>query len=1090
MLCATAMSISKIKSTAMNKKLLLTILFIPCLLLLNVYKVPAQCNPKDASVISIGTIEKAAVTCVQNGAIAVQNATGGGGNYVYQIIDGPVLRGTQQSNVFNNLMPGKYLVKISGCNGSNFITDTIIIDNYYFEPAMPNIDLLANESFKCNTNTAAISIQVPLYLPNNKYADTQLYKLPFVYQIIEAKDADKGFSGTIARPLQIVMGTNTDNALQLEVYCTLPKIDGLKPGTMYYVQITDKCGVHKTTTITIPNAPTEKITYSFNTKQPYTIEDGDVRLLIAKQHCVQWGELTMYSNKQPLQAINSINSFAPLTVVVKAKADGRVITSRQFSFGKLYLLNNAGALYAKENNNCLFDSIPNEPIIIEITDKCANTTVINVANTIEKVPFNLLAQTNCVNGNASFTISTAGALPSLPLQLKIYNATNTLMVQRLINTSVQTISIATAATDNSNKLITVPSFGKYTIVYEDGCGNVQKLLYDFNNNDTKVVEKPTANFMVFTTANQDAAAFDVVVKNAGNIAIEAVEMVQGPAGLTYPIKCNQLQPVQNVASTKMVQPAAPTFYFNQLPMGNYQAVIKYGCNQFTTINVDVNSKIAILSNAGTGKLSFKVKPNPCSSIGSKVAATVMVENTNPLQEVNDGAKIVVLSAPTSFLQSICINKAEKIPELPLNLGYYTAENYLQNGVDTNTAIAYPFLTFGAITGGQFVFQPGNYTFQLVNSNGNVIYDTKSFVINAAGYQAPNIGLSTGFICDDGTAKIVISPIGGRRNYIYQIKLATDSEDAFTEWQADSVFALPTTTKAGQIFTIKAMDACNNSFTGQVVLNNYTSNLFITTTNDCIGKSTVLKTGYIPGALYTWKKPDETTIVTNTNELAINNLQIEDVGEYSVAINALDNCITKKASIKIGNACNANTINVITNLVAQKAAGNTIHLSWNSATAATLHHFIVEASTDGNQWHKIAQLPANTSKQYMYQDVLSNNILNNGTIMYRVKGVDGKGIATNTLMKKMQLSQQFQVLKVYPAPYTSQINIDFNSESEEKVLVTLTDMNGKEVSRSTMPAVKGFNQYQYMPVLQIEVGNYMLSLVQGANRFVTKVLKVN
>lgn len=1073
----------------MNKKLLLTIFLLPTFFLLNTHKAKAQCNTKDASIVSINNIDKVPVTCMQNGAITIKNVQGGGGNYQYQIVYGPALRGIQQSNVFSNLMPGKYMIKVSGCNGTSVTSDTILLGNYYFEPTMPNIELLANESFKCKVNTATIHVQMPLYLPNNNYTDTQFYRLPFLYQIIEATQIEKGFNLAKAKPLQVITTTNEDNTYMLAVNCIAPKIEGLLPGNVYHIRVTDQCGVFKTSTITIPNAPTEKITYTFNTKQPYAIEGSDVRSFITKQNCVQWGELIIYNNEQPINVINSINSFAPLTVVVKGKADGQVITSRTFSFGKLYQHNNAGAIYAKENNNCLFDSIPNEPVVIEITDKCGSTVVINAQPSIEKTPFKLLAQTNCVNGNPSFIVSTVGLLPSLPLRLKLYDASNILIENKLINTSVQTISIANKQPNADNKTITVPSFGKYTIVYEDGCGSTQKITYDFNNNDTKIADKPTASFVVYKAANNNSNAFDVVIKNEGNIAISDVEIVKGPAGLQYPIKCSQVQVAQNVSSNSLVQAAIPTLYFKMLPMGNYNASIKYGCNQFTNVNFEVNSNTAKVTNTSIGKLAFKVKPNPCSSIGSKVTANVQMESSNPLEQLNNAAKIVVLSAPTSFLQSICINKAEKIPELPLNLGYYTAENYLQNGVDTNAAIAYSFLTFGAITSGQFVFQPGNYTFQLVESSNGVIYDTKSFVINTAAYQAPNMGSSTGFICDDGTAKIVISPIGGRRNYVYQIKLASDNEDAFTAWQTDSIFALPITTKAGQIFTIKAVDACDNSFTGQVAINKFTSNLFITATNDCIGKPTILKTGFIPGALYTWKKPDETTIVSNINELTVNELNTDDIGTYTVTINALDNCIIKTASIQIGNTCNPSIVHQISNFVAQKLTTNKVQLSWYSSTAKSLHHFILEASTDGINWNKIVQLPANTAKQYMYNGALPTNE-KSSMVMYRVKGFDNKGIATNTLIKKLQSSQQFQVLKVYPAPFTGQINIDFSTESEDKVLVTLTDMNGKEVSRSTMPAAKGINQYQYMPVLQIEAGNYMLSLTQGNNRYVTKVLKIN
>ncbi len=1050
----------------------------------------AQCDLSDNSTVAVTGITSIDVNCPQNGTLTVNGVSGGGGSYVYELSNGPIIRGIQSQNVFPALLPGNYTVRVTGCNGT-FIEKPAVVGNSYLEPSLQAMSFIADSSFKCNNlNSGTVKLTVLLSFPNGLFSDTQFYRLPLRYQVSTNADPATGFSSSAYNYFHsdITYIGNEDSRRGVAFY-KLDTIKGLAAGTTYYVRVTDQCGVFKTTSITIPNINTSVFTYDFSVKEPYILNSNSTDYPAVKSSCVQWGELTILSDGSPVSSISSTNTLAPITAVLKRQDNGAVIDTRKFGAGGLSKYSSYG--YSSSGiNNLLFDSVPRVPVTLELTDQCGNITSINANTPSVKTPFMLSASTACNNGDSYFYINTKNAAPSLPVRLKIYDNSNALLVDKVMTINYQYVFITGATGFSDGQSSYVPGFGEYRIVYEDQCNISDSIVFNFQ--PPSLSPEPAYNFISYAiacTQPGQPAMFNVDAVLTNSSAINQVEIISGPPGLTYPRILKYISVLTNRGAYSYSYNSKTTF--DSLLAGTYHVKVSYGCSQVFTCTFKVAG-----GNTGSasGTMSFAVESNLCNTSGNTVSGNfVLTGDINLL--ISDPPSIRIIAAPLEFLKKISYSKDGSDPVLPYNLGAISANSRFDNGIDTSGLMVYPVYSFLSLTSNFFKFPAGDYTFQMYGKCTGTILDTQSFSVTSAGYSKPNLGASSGYICDAGEIKVIASPIGGKPSFLYQIKLTSDPDEShYSNLQSDSVFVLPANTPPGTVYTLRTVDACNNSFVGEVVVNSFTGKLYIAASDDCLGSPSRIITGYIPGATYTWTKPDGTVIVTNSNELHIATFSISDIGTYSVVANALDGCITRSASLAVGGRCYIVLPIDILNFTATKKNENAVDLNWETGNETYSNTFEIERSSDGDKWIKVGQQTArlsggSTKETYTFHDIIPQG-MKAVVIYYRIKQVDANGKINYTTVKKVYFSTAFTVLKVYPTPFVSAVSIDFISESKQSAVVSLFDMQGKEVSRFVMPVNKGINHYQYAPVLSIEAGNYILSFTQGTNAFTQQVTKMN
>lgn len=152
----------------------------------------------------------------------------------------------------------------------------------------------------------------------------------------------------------------------------------------------------------------------------------------------------------------------------------------------------------------------------------------------------------------------------------------------------------------------------------------------------------------------------------------------------------------------------------------------------------------------------------------------------------------------------------------------------------------------------------------------------------------------------------------------------------------------------------------------------------------------------------------------------------------------------------------------------------IELNWVTESEVNFDYFIVEGSTDGREFYELTQ-----TRDYNY--LVQNPTV--GRSYYRLKTVDLDG-RTETFKMVSATYETSKEVKVFPNPVVdSKVNVDFNFNPSEDVTVSITNLNGMEVSHQVL------NSMQNQLMLSVEPGTYIMKIqsteVSSVSRIVIK-----
>jgi len=152
------------------------------------------------------------------------------------------------------------------------------------------------------------------------------------------------------------------------------------------------------------------------------------------------------------------------------------------------------------------------------------------------------------------------------------------------------------------------------------------------------------------------------------------------------------------------------------------------------------------------------------------------------------------------------------------------------------------------------------------------------------------------------------------------------------------------------------------------------------------------------------------------------------------------------------------------------------LKWTTATEIDNDYFIIERSSNGNNWETISQMPTqgNGSNLQYYQDKDLTPL--QGVNFYRLKQVDidGKFVYSKTVMVDMRLNKENNLV-LMPNPVVSDaltLNLsDIEASGNCKIL--LYDMTGKITKTYNWPLVKGTNNMTISGMQTLAKGVYQV-----------------
>jgi len=127
--------------------------------------------------------------------------------------------------------------------------------------------------------------------------------------------------------------------------------------------------------------------------------------------------------------------------------------------------------------------------------------------------------------------------------------------------------------------------------------------------------------------------------------------------------------------------------------------------------------------------------------------------------------------------------------------------------------------------------------------------------------------------------------------------------------------------------------------------------------------------------------------------------------------------------------------------------NTAILKWETSFEHNAGKFIIEKSTDGNNWTTLQSVAAAgnsaSATQYRYDD---KNI-NAKTVYYRIKFADTDGSFRYSAIKKLSFNGVTASLIFYPNPVSNLLYAENGTAFTNKIQVTVSDVSGKQYAIS-------------------------------------------
>ena len=163
----------------------------------------------------------------------------------------------------------------------------------------------------------------------------------------------------------------------------------------------------------------------------------------------------------------------------------------------------------------------------------------------------------------------------------------------------------------------------------------------------------------------------------------------------------------------------------------------------------------------------------------------------------------------------------------------------------------------------------------------------------------------------------------------------------------------------------------------------------------------------------------------------------------------------------------------------KTETNAALLNWSTSSERNNNYFTVERSADAKNFEAVTKVKAagNTTSNKTYSAIDAMPL--SGLSYYRIKQTDfdGKSSYSNVLPfeNNKTIGNLIDNITLYPVPASSEINIDFASESESLATIYVYDVFGKQMIVANQNLIIGGNTIT-LDILELTVGTYFVNVV--------------
>lgn len=163
------------------------------------------------------------------------------------------------------------------------------------------------------------------------------------------------------------------------------------------------------------------------------------------------------------------------------------------------------------------------------------------------------------------------------------------------------------------------------------------------------------------------------------------------------------------------------------------------------------------------------------------------------------------------------------------------------------------------------------------------------------------------------------------------------------------------------------------------------------------------------------------------------------------------------------------------------AGNTVTLSWMTATEVNNFGFEIERKSESTNWMKVGFVPGYgttaESKNYSFTD---NNV-SSGTYNYRIKQIDHNGTFNYYQLSEsveIGLPEVFELTQNYPNPFNPATNIKYSVAHEAPVKLVVFNSIGQEVAQLVNETQQPGNYTVSFDASALSSGVYFYKLTAG------------
>jgi hypothetical protein len=171
-------------------------------------------------------------------------------------------------------------------------------------------------------------------------------------------------------------------------------------------------------------------------------------------------------------------------------------------------------------------------------------------------------------------------------------------------------------------------------------------------------------------------------------------------------------------------------------------------------------------------------------------------------------------------------------------------------------------------------------------------------------------------------------------------------------------------------------------------------------------------------------------------------------------------------------------------------GKSVLNQWHTASELNNDYFELERSIDGQQWNVIGKVKGNGTTNQISNYEYGDNMLPSQPVKnlyYRLKQVDFDGGFDYSKINSISYQAQPIIAQVSPNPFQDIASIVIQSETEGYIDIVITNLSGVTLSNQRSVVGSGQNTIQINAIESLPHGMYFVSVTQGSQTLVLKMI---